>query len=694
MRYPLIQGQGSLGTQESNDMFASSRYTEAKPSIYSDLMMLDYNKGIVPVKETYNNEFYEPVVLPSLFPNAICNGRQAIGISMAHNSAPCNLTETCNGIVAYINNKDISIDELMTYIPGPDFPLGNVIINKNDIREAFATGKSKVSLKIRGDYEIKDNKIIFNTIPYRTYRNRIKEQINKNIDVFDEFLEDFNDESGIGINKLVFTVKQGKNINQVLNKIFSLTDLQTTLSYNMNYIVNGTPKLCSLLDLIQAYYVHQTNVLIKATKYDKDKAEKRKHIIDGLLIALEDINTAILLIRNALDKKEAVSALIEHFDITEVQAKAILDMKLVRLTKLNKNELLNELKTLKATIAECIKIITDNDYRDKILIDKINAMKDKFGDSRRTKLMQLEQLEKEEENIEPQDVVITMSKTGLIKRIPVSNFKTQKRNGKGKKTEDNSILDTISTNTVDTLMLFSDKGKMYRLSVNDVPETTNAAKGSHINSLIELDSDENIVAINSLYKNSTATNVVFFTKKGYVKKTLLSEYKNIKRSGTIAIKLKEDDGIANVTFLNEEEVILITKNGNAIRFETSLINPIGRNTTGVKSIKLEDSDFVIAGLPIHKIDDRIAVVCKNGLGKKISINELPVQGRGGKGLSIIKGINSTIAGVAMVDDSDSILLIGQPNSICINAGEISEGSRTSNGNQLIKNSIIDRIVKL
>jgi DNA gyrase subunit A len=328
MRYPLIEGQGSLGTQESNDMVASSRYTEARPSKFADLMMNDFKKKVVPEKETYNNEYMEPIVLPAMFPNALCNGRQAIGISMAHNSQPNNLTEVCNAIIKYIQNDGLTIDELLEVMPGPDFPLAGTVINKKDIRAAFATGKSSVSLKVRGDYEIKDDEIIFTTIPYRTYRNKIKEQIEKNADELEKFIDDFNDESNLGKNKLIFHVKKGIAPEKALLKIFALTDLQTTVSYNMNYIVNGTPKLCSMIDLIKEYITHQTDVLLKATEFDKEKAEARKHVLEGLLVAIEDIDTAIELIKSSNDKNEAEQKLINHFKITSIQAKAILDMKL------------------------------------------------------------------------------------------------------------------------------------------------------------------------------------------------------------------------------------------------------------------------------------------------------------------------------------------------------------------------------
>ncbi len=471
MRYPLIQGQGSLGTQENNDMVASSRYTEAKPSKYADLMFNDFKKNVVPLKETYNGEFMEPVVLPALFPNALCNGRQAIGISMSHNSLPHNLIEVCNAIVAYIQKGSLTTEEVMEYIKGPDFPLANTIINAKDIKTAFATGHSATSLKVRGEYEIKGNKVIFTTIPYRTYRNKIKEQITKNIEELEKFIEDFNDESSLGQNKLVFTIKAGINPEQAVLKLFAYTDLQTTISYNMNYIVNGTPKLCSIVDLIKSYVEHQTEVVINSTNYDLKKASDRFHVVEGLLIALEDLDNVITLIKKSASSKEAKVALIEKYKITEIQAKAILAMKLSSLANMERMELEQEKKDLVNLIEKYNAIVNDKTVRDEVLIKSIIAMRDKYGDARRTQLCNIEVPKEEKEIAEviPEDMVVVMSQNGDIKRIPTKSFKIQKKGGRGTKSEADAIMDTISTNTIDTLMFFSDKGKMYRTVVDNLP---------------------------------------------------------------------------------------------------------------------------------------------------------------------------------------------------------------------------------
>ena len=695
MRYPLIDGDGNLGTQEGNGYEAASRYTNAKPSIYADLMMNDFKKNVVPLKETYNGEYMEPVVLPSLLPNAIVNGRETIAIGLAHNSLPHNLTEVCNAIIARLEKNDsLTIDELMLYIKGPDFPLKNIVINSKDIKAAFAKGKSDVSLKVRGDYEIKNNEIIFNTIPYRTYRNKIKEQISQNINVLEEYIEDFSDESNCGINKLVFKVKKGVNPEQAVLKLFALTSLQTTLSYNMNYIVNGTPKMCSMMDLIDAYVNHQTNVLLASTEFDKEKALKRKHILEGLIIVINDIDKAIHLIRDSLNSAEAASRLVKTFNLTEEQAKAVLDMKLARLTKLDKNDLIKELEEKNRIIAECEKIINEETYRNNVLIEKVKNLKNTYGDARRTELLNIEvpKEEKEIAEIIPEDVVIVFTENGLIKKVPTSTFKIQRRGGKGVKTKDEIISDVIKTNTVDTLMFFTTKGKMYRTIADNIPTGTNVTKGVSVNSLIKLDKNEKVIAITSLHRKSTPKYVIFVTKNGMVKKSYLEEYtKTNRNTGIAALNVKENDEVVRIIFQDEEDMILLTKNGMSIKFATKEINPVGRAAMGVKGIKLSEDDEIVAALPIHKTSDTVAIFTENGLGKKVSLEDFPLQGRGGKGTicsksSIIKGL--------MISNEDNILICGNKSSICISAKDIPLLSKISQGNILLKDNKVLSATKI
>ena len=684
MRYPLVTGQGQLGTQESNDMFSSSRYTEAKPSKFTDLMMNDFAKKVVPTKETYNGEFQEPVILPSLFPNAICNGRQAIGISMAHNSAPHNLTEVCNAAIALIEKGNLSIDEVLSYIPGPDFPLGGTVLNIKDVRTAFASGKSNVSLKIQGDYEIDGQDIIFTSIPYRTYRNKIKEQIEKNIDVLSEMIDDFDDESNIGQNRLVFHIKDGVSVSKALNKLFLLTDLQSTLSYNMNYIVNGTPKLCSMVDLLRAYVDHQEDVLINATTFDKEKAEARAHILEGLIAAVDKIDEVIALIKQSAGRADARTKLMDFLTVDEVQANAILDMKLGKLTRIDKEELVNELKEKRAFIEECVNLLTNKEIRNRVLIEKISKLRDTYGDARRTKLLNVDipKQEKEMVVVEPKDCVVVVSKKNTIKRIDAKSFKAQKRNTVGVKTGD-IIIFSQRTNTQDTLMVFSSKGKMYRILVDNIPEGTNASNGAPISSLIEFENGEVPMAFTTLTRDTDKKFIFFATKNGTIKKVPLNEYDKMKRTGIIAISFKDDDELADVTFINQEQMILVTKNGMTIRFGTAEMPISSRTAQGVKGMKLNDGDSVIAALPIADPADYLAIVSKNGLGKKIKIDELTLQNRGGKGLMCYK---EEIAGAEIIKETDNLLINGNKSSIVISGKDIPALGRASMGNIMLKNN--------
>lgn len=592
MRYPLIDGKGSLGTQESNDMQAASRYTNARPSKIADLMFLDYQKNIVDVKPTYNNEYYEPIVLPSLFPNAICNGRQAIGVSMAHNSMPHNLVEVCNAIIAYIKNNKITIEELMTYIKGPDFPLGGTVINEKDIKTAFESGKSSISLKIRGDYFIEDDKIIFTSIPYRTVRSHIREQINKNVEEIGKYFSDFNDESSVGENRLVFTMIDKNLQEEALACLFKNTDLQTSCSYNMNFIVNGSPKLCSMIDLIQEYVNHQNSVLIRAAEFDKEKAEKRVHILEGLLIALKDIDKVIELIRSSKDKKEARSVLMQYLNIDEIQANSILDMKLSRLTKLDEEDLKKELEEKMAIIEECKKTIEDNDYRNKKLISKIEKMRDKYGDARRTKL---------------ENITIVKEKKAK-KEIPSTPVKISYSNGSLKIVKRANKNDIIIESSLDSnLAIFTNKGMCYKLPVIKINSSMQSIK-----SLIKMEPKEEVLFVIDFKTKGT---LLFVTKQGMVKKTNIEEY-NTTRSGK-GIKLKDNDLVATISLLdnNKKQYLQLETKEYLLTFSISDISPTGKIGLGVKGIKLHENDEVISSELIVKVDSK-NLGKRNQVGRK------------------------------------------------------------------------------
>ena len=686
MRYPLVTPEGQLGTQEDNDMFASSRYTAAKPSVFSDLMFNDFNKEVVPKKETYTGEFMEPIVLPGLFPNALCNGRQTIGISMSHSMPSHNLTEVCNAAIALINNPNVTFDELITYIPGPDFPLGGSIINSKEVRTAFETGKSKVSLKVRGDYEVSGQDIIFTSIPYRTYRNKIKEQIANNIDAFDEVLTDYDDESNLGQNRLIFHVKPGVSIKAALNKLFALTDLQSTVSYNMNFILDGTPKLLSLKQLLQAYVSHQESVLIKATEYDKAKAEARIHILKGLIAAIDVIDDGIARIKAAKDRVAARAALMSFLSIDEVQANAILDMKLGKLTRLDKQELVEELEEKEKFVDKCNAILNNKYVRNATLIERIGKLRDTYGDARRTKLLDIEDESKEKKEtpkLPPEECVLIINNNGAAKRIAVKNFKVTKRNTVGVKTNGDIIAYSNKTNTEDVLMVFTNLGKMYRLLVENIPEGSNTSAATPISSLVEFEQGEVPMAYTTLSRGTAYKYIFFATKNGMVKKVPLEEYDKIKRTGVAAIKLREEDELASVTFINDEQMLLVSSQGMTIRFPTKDMPISSRIAMGVKGMNLNDEDSVLTALPIFNPADYLAVVSEGGLGKRTKLEEFPLQNRNGKGLICYKG---TIAGATLVKEEDKVLINGDKTAIVVSASDLPVLTRTSNGNAMIKNN--------
>ena len=690
MRYPLIDWHGNNGNI-AGDGAAHMRYTEARLSkIAEDGLLKGLKKRNVDFIPNYSEDDEEPITLPAVFPNLLCNPNTGIGVAMACNWLPHNLKDVAQAIYDYMDEKE-------PMLPGPDFPTGGIVINKADIPGIMKTGHG--SVKVRGRYKIEKQNIVFYEIPYGTTIEGLLTQIGKVCDGKEiEGISEIRDESNKKGLRIVIECDKNVNPDAIAQKLFLKTDLQTSISYNQVALIDKTPTELNLKQCIEIYLKHNHECLIKEAQFDLKKAEARLEIVRGLLIALEDIDNVIALIKASESAAAAKVKLIEKYQLSENQAKAILDMKLSKLAKLEKLELQKEEEELLNEIEYCNKIINAKSVRESLIRDRLEAIVSHYGDERKTELTQIDIKPEEKEVIAviPEDVVVIMSQTGEVKRVPSKNFKVQKRNGKGVKSKDDAILDTISTNTVDNLMVFTNKGKMYKLLVDNIPAGTNASKGTGIASLIKIEPDERVIAITSLSRQTDAKYVIFITKKGMIKKTDLEEYKSVKRgNGIIAIKINEGDSIANVHFMKDENLALITKKGMSIHFETNIINPIGRATAGVKSIKLDDGDEVIAGLPVIK-GDTIAVFTENGMGKKVSIEELPIQGRSGKGVGIYKPTPSTgdIVGAAVVKDEDNILAIGKPNSICISALDIPLVGRIAQGNIMLKGSKIQSIVKI
>lgn len=691
MRYPLIDGHGNFGNI-GGDGPAAMRYTEARLSkLAEDGLLANIKKRNVPFKPNYDETTEEPVTLPAIFPNLLCNPNTGIGVAMACNWLPHNLKEVAQAIFDYMDGNEVAL-------PGPDFPTGGIIINKKDIPNILDTGHG--SVKVRGRYNIEKNNIVFYEIPYGTKTEELIAEIGKICDDKEiEGITNIRDESNKKGLRIVIECEKHISLEPIIRKLFAKTNLQTSISYNQVALVDKTPTELNLIDCIKIYIQHNIECLIAESKFDLAKAKARQEIVEGLLRALEDIDNIIALIKKSENAAAAKIKLIEKYEFSEVQAKAILDMKLAKLANLEKIELQKEQEDLATLITSLMELIASPELQKDEIKRRLSAIVKKYGDDRRTELTQIDikSDEKEIAEVVPEDCVVILSKAGDIKRVSSKSFKVQNRNGKGVKSEDDTILDSISTNTIDTLMFFTDKGKMYRLLVDNVPIGTSASKGVKVNTLINIEADEKVSAMTSLYRKTNAEYVVFFTKQGLIKKTCLSEYTKVKRStGIAAINIKEGDSLANVTFLKDENVIVVTKKGMAIHFATSDINPIGRATSGVRAIKLSEDDEVLVGLPVHNENDQLAVFSEYGLGKKTKLEELPMQGKAGKGLYIYKATPSTgdIAGVTLISDNDNILLVGKPNSICISAKDVPEYSRISMGNMMVKGSHIISVVKL
>ena len=691
MRYPLIDWHGSNGTQ-SGDGPAAARYTEARLSkISEDGLLQGLKKKNVDFIPNYDETLEEPVTLPAIFPNLLCNPNTGIGVALACNWLPHNLNEVAQAIYDYMDGQEPTL-------PGPDFPTGGIIINKNDIPSIMRTGHG--SVKVRGKYKTEKNNIVFYEIPYGTTIEGILTEIGKLCDEKEiEGISEIRDETNKKGVRIVIECGKGANLDSIANKLYNKTNLQTSISYNQVGLIDKTPTELNLKDCIKIYIEHNKDCLTKELNFDLTKAKDRLHIIEGLLIALEDIDNVISLIKKSESSATAKEALIKKYNLSEVQAKSILAMRLSSLAKLEKLELESEKKELLSKINDIENILKQEKRQIEIIHQRLEALVKKYGDDRRTELAQIEipKEEKEIAEVVPEDVVVVTTQSGLIKKVPVANFKVQKRGGRGVKSTDDAIMSTIKTNTIDYCMFFSNKGKMYRTVVDNIPNGTNTTKGIPIGSLVKLDTNEKIVAVTTLHRKTTPKFIIFITKQGMIKKSYLEEYtKTNRNTGIAALKVAEGDEVVNIIFQDEEELVLVTKDGMSIRFKTNEINPIGRLAMGVKGIKLAEGDEVIAAMPVHKETDQVAIFSKLGLAKKVELKEFPVQGRSGKGTIAYKPSDQTgeVIAAAMVSDEDKILICGNKTSICFSAKELPQLGKQSIGNIVIKNNRVLSVTKI
>ena len=689
MRYPLIDWHGNNGNI-AGDGPAAARYTEARlTKLAEEGLLYGIKKNNVNFVPNYDESLEEPVTLPSVFPNLLCNPNTGIGVAMACNWAPHNLIEVAKAINDYLDDNE-------PMLPGPDFPTGGLIINKDDIPKIMETGHG--SVKIRARYNIEKNKIIFYEIPYgQTIEGLISEVGDKCDKKEMDEITDIHDESNKKGIRIVIQFKNGTDPNLLARKLYNKTNFQTSFSYNQVALINKTPTELNLKDAIKIYINHNLECIIKECEFDLTKAENRLEIVNGLLKALEDIDNIIALIKKSDSAAAAKTNLISKYNFTENQAKAILAMRLSSLAKLEKIELEKEAKDLNDKIFMLHQILDSRDEQIDILKIRLQGLVKKYGDKRKTELAQIEETkEKTKVDIVPEDVVVIITHGGEIKRVPKNNFKIQHRKGKGIKTLDNAILTAITTNTTDTLMIFTSKGKMYRLGVDKIPQGTNASKGINLNTILPFDKNETIQTATHVNGTKIANNVVFFTKKGLIKKTLFEEYSKMKKTtGIQAIKIKEGDELLSVIFMEEEDVVLVTKYGNIIKIPTDDIKPIGRLTSGVKGINLKDNDEVISAFYMYDKLKDVTIITSKGKGKKISLKSLVIQNRGGRGASCIKlEPDNYIAAAAPLEEKSSLLIIGKPNSICISSSEIPNQTKNGSGVKLIERSIVQTAISL
>jgi len=692
MRYPLIDWHGNNGNI-AGDGPAAARYTEARLSKIAEEGMLNgIKKNNVDFISNYDETLEEPVTLPSAFPNLLCNPNTGIGVAMACNWAPHNLVDVSDAIYSYLSGNDITL-------PGPDFPTGGLIINKNDIPKIMETGRG--SVKIRARYKIEgktNNKIIFYEIPYGTTIEGLITELGEICDKEEiKGIHDIHDESSKEI-RIVITCQKGFSPDAIAKQIYAKTNFQTSFSYNQVALVDKTPTELNLRDAIKIYVDHNLECIVKECQFDLEKAKARLEIVEGLLKALEDIDNIIALIKQSESAAAAKINLISKYNFTENQAKAILAMRLSSLAKLEKIELEKEAEELKNKIFMLNCILDSRDEQIGILKVRLQGLVNKYGDKRRTELTQIDDVNEEKEKIDitPEDVVVIITHTGDIKRIPKKNFRIQKRNGKGVKTADAAIKTTISTNTLDDLMVFTSKGKMYKLSVDKIPEGTNASKGTNLHLLLSFADNEKFQTATAVSGKKPADYVVFFTKNGLIKKTRIEEYTTAKKStGIQAIKIKDGDELVSVTFMNEEEVVIGTKFGNVIKVPTDDINPIGKATSGVKGISLKENDEVISAFTLYENIKYFGVFTHSGNSKKMDINTLIIQKRNGRGMNITRlEKEDYIIAIAPLKDDDSILVVGKPNSICTTVSEISEQSKNGLGTKIIERSTVESVIVL
>lgn len=695
-RNMLVDGHGNFGSVDG-DSAAAMRYTEARMSKLALEMIRDINKNTVDFQGNYDDSEKEPVVLPARFPNLLVNGTTGIAVGMATNIPPHNLREVIAALNLLMDNPEVTTNELMEVLPGPDFPTGGLVMGKSGIRRAYETGKGTITVRAKVEITQMPNgkeRILVTELPYMVNKAKLIERISElHRDKRVEGITDLRDESNREGMRIVIDVRRDVSASVILNNLYKLTALQSSFGINMLAIENGVPKILSLKRILVDYLEFQKEVITRRTEFEKKKAEARAHILEGLRIALDHIDEIIHIIRSSNSDDEAKQTMIERFAFSDRQAQAILDMRLRRLTGLEREKIENEYQDLLALIADLADILAKPERVVEIIRTELGEIGARFGDDRRTELLVGEVLSLEDEDlIEEEEVVITLTNKGYIKRLAKSEFRAQRRGGRGVQgmgVHDEDFVKTlVSCSTHDTLLFFTNQGKVYKAKGYEIPEYGRAAKGIPVINLLGIDSNELIQAIIPVSSQPTAGRYLFFTTKyGVVKRTEVTAFSNIRSNGLIAIGLKEGDELVNIVETDGENTIIIgTHDGYSVRFEESQVRDMGRTAAGVRGIKLREGDYVV-GSSVISDNQEVLVITENGYGKRTAASEYPVKGRGGKGIKTanITEKNGPLAGLTTVDGSEDILLITDKGVIIrFNVDSVSQTGRATLGVRLMK----------
>ncbi|MGF2924185.1 DNA gyrase subunit A [Lactococcus garvieae] len=694
-RHMLVDGHGNFGSMDG-DGAAAQRYTEARMSKIALEMLRDINKNTVDFVDNYDGTEREPEVLPARFPNLLVNGTTGIAVGMATNIPPHNLGETIDAVDLLMENPEATTRDLMEVLPGPDFPTGALVMGKSGIRRAYETGKGSITLRAKTEIEELPGgkeRIVVTEFPYMVNKSKVHEHIvrlaqEKRI----EGITACRDESSREGVRLVVEVRRDASAHVILNNLFKLTQLQTSFGFNMLAIEKGTPKILSLKQILTDYIEHQIEVVERRTRFDKARAEARAHILEGLRIALDNIDRMITIIRESATDAIAQKAMMDEFQLSDKQSQAILDMRLRRLTGLERDKIENEYQELIALIADLADILAKPERVKAIIREELGEIRRKFADKRRTELLVGEVLNLEDEDlIEEEDVLITLSNKGYIKRLSNDEFRAQKRGGRGVQgmnmSDDDFVQHLVSTSTHDHLLFFTNLGRVYRMKGYEIPEYGRAAKGLPIVNLLKLDEGEKIQTIINVVKSDEERYLFFTTRKGLVKRTNTQQFANIRTNGLKALNLREGDELINVLLTSGKENIIIgTHNGFSVRFEEAVVRDMGRSATGVKGVSLREGDFVVGTAIVHD-EQEVLVISENGLGKRTIASEYPVKGRGGKGIKVMNITDRTgkLAGLTAINGDEDIMVITDTGVVIrTSVDNISQTGRAAQGVKIMR----------